>query len=334
MHMSRYSHIVPSLLVALAAVASASEEPLRINTTGWREQEQAGDIRTVYYDLRTSPPYGAEPGMTSEWPHATLRLGISQEHYVWDSDSLLAAPPGAPIAAQRKPLEEDRTAYTAVYRQSLWTPSVWDAQIEIRAGYTQRNDPSGEAAGMRDTDALLLIPLAVDRYTSLVLGAGVSLPTGDEGDWFTSHGKVGYIASLRATGLVADWTTAALSVEGRMVPNAEQTVYTAPVPTVAATCDYSGLAIAGSLGYRISSRFAAGISQRWEGHWYNTVTVPTQFEQPSERVVTAPTSVYLSFIAPARTTWSLAVAKDFLSNSDTSADSPVLVGFSVETVPW
>ena len=337
MHAMR--HIAPTIL-ALALVTSAAAatsddaEPSHNNTTAWREQEQGGwNIRTVYYDLRTSVPYGAEPGMVMPSSSATIHVGMEQERYVWNKDSILSSPPGGPVLSNRTPLIEDRRAYTAVWRQGLWTPWTWDAQLEVHAGFTQRSTPESGQAGIRDTDVLLLAPLYTERYASVLVGLGMSLPTGTKGDWMNAHGKTGYLATLRTSALIADWTTLSVSIDGGFVSGAKESVYTAPTP-VDATCDYRKLAVAATLGRRLSTHWAFGVSQRYEEHWFNTITVPGQYEVPSERTVSAPTSLYVTLMAPARTTWALSVARDYVSNRGMGVDHPIMLGLSVEAVTW
>lgn len=317
--------LIDSAHIALGGLPPKTDETLR--------REQAGDIPSIYWDARTQAAGMPASGSHMPWPVASIRLGVSQECETWSKDSVLSAPPGVPINNRREALSVRNNVESLTYRQSLWTPWTWDAQIEVNMAAVQRTKP-GSGNDMRDAEVLLAIPLYSDRYDGVSLGVGPTIPMGGSGaDWTRSHQVTGAMAVLRGTSLVWHWVIISAEAQGRYAAGAKQQLWSAPgTPDV--TADYYGMSAHLGATVKLTREWKVGIAQRWQTDWWRHEEVPGQFESADERILTAPTTVSLSFDLPKYGQhWSLAVSRDALANKDQEgAERPILMALALDYV--
>jgi hypothetical protein len=302
------------------------------------QREEAGDIPSVYYDLRLEP-MGVQSGLPPAWPHALVDLDFSQQEYEWSPQTILLNAPGTPFNANQAPLREVHNVVTAEIRQSLWTPWPWDAELEIDASADDRKATSGGTTIQSDTvlvgdpRAQILFPVWQERYAGVLIGGGVSLPSGDKQDWFAAHDVLGYIASARWTGIVpgVSWLSFGVAGEYRWATNCTQTIYPAN-PTIDVSCDYQGYTIGGESTYRISRRLAMGVTVLYEHDQFTNIQVPGIAQSIDETVYAVRYGAFLSLMLPNQVFWLLSIKRS--QGIDGWIGHDIAVGAQLAVVCW
>ena len=267
-----------SAVVACAAASVLALAADEENQTELREEE--GEIMSVAYDLRLEP-LGVQSGLPPRWPHAILDLDADQRTYEWSAQTVLLNAPGTTFNPQRSPLREEHDVLTAEVRQALWTPFPWDAELEIEAALDRRTATSGGATVQgatlltADPCVELLLPLWQERYAGVLIGGGVSLPSGDTQDWLEAHDALGYLACARWSGVVpgVSWMTFSTSAKYHWADRCTQTIYPA-TPALEVHCGYQGWQLGAATTVRLSRRVAMGVALDYEHHRFTDIVVP------------------------------------------------------------
>ncbi len=301
--------VITLLSGLLSGLLSAEEE----NQTAVREQ--AGAIMSVFYDLRLEP-MGVQSGLPPPWPHAILDLDADQRTYEWSARTILLNAPGTPFNPGRAPLREEHEVATVELRQSLWTPFPWDAELEIDAALDRRTATSGgstvQGATLLTADPCiqLLLPLWQERYAGVLIGGGVSLPSGDTQDWLAAHDVVGYLASARWSGVVpgVSWMAVSASALYHWANHCTQSIYPA-VPAIDIHCAYQGYQLGASSTVRLSRRVAMGVALDYEHHRFLDIAVPGVGGGIDEQVWATRYGAFISLMLPEQWFWLLTVKR-------------------------
>jgi hypothetical protein len=290
-------------------VLAADEE----NQTELREQE--GAISSVYYDLRLEP-LGVQSGLPPRWPHAIVDLAADQRVYQWSPRTILLNAPGTPFNPDHAPLREEHDVLSAEIRQALWTPFPWDGELEIDAALDRRTATSGGStvqgatllAG--DPTIELLLPLWQERYAGVLLGGGVSLPSGDTQDWIAAHDVVGYLVCARWSGVVpaASWMTFSTSAQYHWANHCTQSIYPAD-PAIDVHCSYQGYQLGAESTLRLSRRVALGVALDYEHHRFLDIAVPGAGAGIDEAVWATRYGAFLTLMLPEQWFWMLTVTR-------------------------
>lgn len=319
-----------ALVTGVAVVACTAVE----NATITRERE--GEIPSVYYDLRL--PFGdVRSGLPPEWPHALVGLQLDQSTSTWAKESINTTPPGTALDPNREPLEESRTTLTGLYQQSLWTPFPWDALFELEMSASNRSADNGATSEsellLADPRAQLLFPVWQERYAGVLIGGGVSMPLGDDSDWFNSHDSWGGILTARWSGLVpwVSWLTFAFSGEYRQANGSTQTIFLQVPNQEQADCDYRGYTVGGRLTARVAHHWAVSVSVSSREDQWNSLTFPSGTAPIDEKVRRTGYGAHLTWTQPAKVFWSLGVRND-VPGDDGDSNYAAVIQFT--SVPW
>lgn len=319
-----------ALLAGLAVAACHAADNATVN------REREGEIQSVYYDLRL--PFGdIRSGLPPEWPHALVGLQLDQSTSTWAKESINTTPPGTALDPNRKALEESRTTMTALYQQSLWTPFPWDALFEMEASAANRSADNGVVSQtdllLADPRVQILFPVWQERYAGVLIGGGVSMPVGDNGDWFNSHDTWGGVLTARWSGLVpgVSWLTFAASGEYRKASGATQTIFLQEPNQEDADCDYHGYSLGGRLTARLSLNWAVSVSVASREDTWNSITYPSATAPIDEKVRRTGYGAHLTWTQPAKIFWSLGVRND-VASEDGNSNIAVVLQFTA--VPW
>ncbi len=304
------------------------------NSTVTRERE--GDIQSVYYDLRL--PFGdVRSGLPPAWPHALLGIQFDHSTSTWAKESINTTPPGTALDPNRKPLEESRNTLTALYQQSLWTPFPWDALLEMEAGAAAREADNGSEAIsdvlVADPRVQILFPVWQERYAGVLIGGGISLPSGETADWFNAHDTFGGILTARWSGLVpgVSWLTFAASGEYRIATGATQSLFLEKPNPEKADCDYHGYSIGARLTARLSLNWALSVSVASREDNWDSITYSSGTASIDEKVRRTGYGAHLTWTMPAKTFWSVGVRNDVPGEG---ADSNYAAVLQFSVVPW
>jgi hypothetical protein len=295
--------------LAVVAVLSHACAPLSGEENQTLVREEQGEIASAFYDVRLDD-VGASAGCPPPWPEAILSLGIERETWAWAASSVLLNAPGTPAHGSGASLVEVRVVTSMRFVQSLWTPLPWDAAWELDTSAIERHLEGPSASGdartilVSDPRLQLLLPLVQDRYAGILLSGGVSVPSGSDNDWFTTHRSVGAVVSLRASWVVPGipLLSAAAGVEIRAVPHARQSLYTA-TPATMVTTDYDGVSGSGVVAYRWSRCWAAGALLRGDGERFSTIRGPGIGAPVTEELHAYVPGAFVRMMMPARWFW-------------------------------
>jgi len=313
--------------------AQADEED---NQTAMRERE--GTISSVYYDLRLEP-LGVQSGLPPSWSHAILDLDADQRVYQWSARTILLNAPGTPFNPDRSPLREEHDVLTAEIRQALWTPWPWDGELEIDAALDRRTATSGgstvQGATLLAGDPCiqLLLPLWQERYAGVLIGGGVSLPSGDTQDWIAAHDVLGYLASVRWSGVVpgVSWMTFSTSALYHWADRCTQSIYPA-APAIDIRCSYQGYQLGAASTVRVSRRLAMGVALDYEHHRFLDITVPGLGSGIDEAVWATRYGAFISLMLPEQCFWMLTVKRS--QGLDGWLGHGVALGAQVALASW
>jgi hypothetical protein len=198
------------------------------------------------------------------------------------------------------------------WRQSVWTPLPWDAELDVDDAVIDRESQvSGlsatqEAVILADPRVQLLLPLYQDRYAGVLVGGGLSIPTGSSEDWFSTHRSIGGVFSLRLSSAIPGipFLTCAASAEYRVVPHATQSIYTA-VPVIAVTTGYHGSTASAAVAYRWSRWMASGVLMRGDAERFSAIQGPGIGTPVTEQVRVLVPGAFLRLMLPPCWFWSL-----------------------------
>ncbi len=296
--------VLSSVLVLAGAGPALAEEG---NQT--EEREFAGEIRSVAYDLRLEP-LGVQSGLPPRWPQAILSLDAEEDTYAWSARTILLNAPGTPFNPVRAPLHEEHDVLAVELRQSLWTPWPWDAELELDAALDRRTATSGGSTVQgatqfaADPSVQLLLPLWQERYAGVLVGGGVSLPSGATEDWLAAHDALGYLASARWSGVVpgVSWLSCSASGLYHWVEHCTQTIYTAN-PAIDVRCNYQGWRLGASATLRLSRLVAVGAALDYEHHRFFDISVPGVGGGIAETVWATRYGAFLTVMQPERWFW-------------------------------
>jgi len=325
------------LVAAVVQAADIVDLPHHENQTVRREY--LGDDTSIYWDLRLEPD-GIRSGMMTAWPHAIGSVRVEQTTYEWAKDTILVNAPGAPLLPTAKPLTEDRIETTVTLRQALWTPFRWDAVLEVEGGALQRDATYGDTKVesnqqyLMDTRVAMLFPVYQERYAGLLLGGGVTLPTGDQEDWIKSHGTTGGLISARWSSQLPliPWTTVGLMAEYQFAAGSENIVYPNDKKQHA-TSDYSLMNLGGRLGFRIFRDLSLGATARYERARYDNIQIPGLATTVNEEVYRYRAAGYLTWQALPQT-FITGTASYSQGESTTDQESGFTFGIGLEAALW
>jgi hypothetical protein len=347
--MSRFSAVSAALL-AMAAVAAeesflrpvespgtAPQEPLVVTRGNITAQREYAGGTSSYYDLRLGDA-GVVGGLPMPWSHALVGVGLRQREVFRDANSVVVQPPGQPYAPGAQDAVETRLEYSATYRQGLWTPWAWDAELDIELGLTDmESDVSSvvggtytETAMFSDPRILLRIPLWQERYAGVMLGVGASVGLGDSEDWLTAHDGFGAILSLGWSGpvTVLDMVSARAQVTFTSVPGATQRLYTTGENVEGS---YVGVQAGAGLDWRLNRRLSLGGTIAYEQHTWDNLEVGS-VDVGNEEIVTSSIGGYGRVQWPDRWFTTLSLSGEGLTNTD--QDRSVSVSLRFEGSPW
>jgi hypothetical protein len=195
-----------------------------------------------------------------------VTLAYHDSRVRWPKDSIQANPPGSILDPTRTSMEEDRQNLGFRLQQSIWSPFPWDGLFELEGTAVHRTATNKQVSTddyiFGDPRAQILLPIWQERYAGILVGGGVSIPTGKTSDWLTTHDHLGCIITGRWSGIVPciSWLTFGLSGEYRFNGAANQELYLQRPNQEDVSCSYDGYTFGGRLTYRLGKHVGLAVS--------------------------------------------------------------------------
>lgn len=326
-------------LLAIAGSIIAADDPFVISRTNdTARNEQSGRLQSVFYDLRLANP-DADPGLGPMWPNALLGVTYRTREVFWAANAAIVQPPGAPFAPGAAVSKESRQETTVSYRQGLWTPWVWDAELLIDAGMTSRSTEVVSAVSGTYSDSsltadprtILRIPLWQERYAGIFLGLGATWGVGDSSDWLRAHDANGFVGQLNWSGTIDQipFLSARASVEYTHVTDAHQKVYTGTGDVIGT---YQGVRMGGALTWQALRRLSIGAGASYESHDFKGLVTESGARVGDDSIVTSQLDAFARWgFLPY---WNLTGGVGIEAFTNTEQDRSPNFTISLEYAPW